>query len=386
MKHSNIEELITKSLLGKLRSNEQQQLNNWLNKSQDNKNLYNKILQENSLTESYNLYRSINSKKAWKLFKQNIARKENRLRLFKYAAIVIIPFTLILTALLYNYNKTIELQDDEIIYPGCSMATLMSDNGETVLLQSDTTRQIITEKDLIAVQSNGELSYLQQNEKIIDKDTVSLNNTLLTQSGNEYRITLADGTKVHLNYNTKLKYPAAFGKKERLVYLEGEAFFDVAPDKERPFYVVTHGMKIKQYGTSFNVNNFSPDETSVVLVKGSIALIPDNNSSELMLKPGQRAILNLPQKNVCVDNVNVVTYTSWNNGYFNFEDESLEKIMRSISQWYNVEVKFETDKLKELRFTGILDRYSTINPILRAISRTVDVKIKITKGVITISH
>ena len=112
----------------------------------------------------------------------------------------------------------------------------------------------------------------------------------------------------------------------------------------------------------------------------------DDTQKEAMLKPGQKAMLDKDREDVRIDEVNVEKYTAWNEGYFYFEDESLVSIMQTLSHWYNVKVEFRSPELKTLHFTGILDRYSVINPTLRAISRTVDVKMKIERNTIIISN
>lgn len=384
---NDIEHLIVKNLFGTLSEEEQQQLDLWKEESPENVALYDKMIQERNLSVSYRQYREIRTQKAWNQFRKRVDSSYRMRRMLRYAASILLPLLLIGGMMLYFYIVPSNLQTAEVIYPGSSQATLVAGNGMTLVLEDDSLQQIPTGKGSVAMLKEGELSYLQEKEKVADKDTVLPDNTLQTHVGNEFRITLADGTRVHLNYNTTLKYPAVFGKRARVVYLKGEAFFEVAPDIDRPFYVITEGMKIKQYGTSFNVNAYSPQNTSVVLVKGSIGVVLEGEmQEEALLKPGQKAMLNSRGDGVRIDEVNVEKYTAWNEGYFYFEDESLENIMQTLSHWYNVKVEFKSPELKKLHFTGMLDRYSVINPTLRAISRTVDVKMKIERNTIIISN
>ncbi len=383
---SSIESLIVKSLFGTLSEEEYRQLEQWKNESPEHSALYEKIAQEQNLVAFYQQYKEINTQRAWTQFKRRVDSSYRMRRMLRYAASILLPLLVIGGLTLYFYDGPSGLHTAEVIYPGFSQATLVSGNGVKLILEDDSLQHIPTGKGLVATLKKGELSYFQEEESVADKDTVFPDNILQTRVGNEFRITLADGTRVHLNYNTILKYPVVFGKRARVVYLQGEAFFDVAPDSDRPFYVVTEGMKIKQYGTSFNVNAYSPHNTSVVLVKGSIGVILDDTQKEAMLKPGQKAMLDKDREDVRIDEVNVEKYTAWNEGYFYFEDESLASIMQTLSHWYNVKVEFRSPELKTLHFTGILDRYSVINPTLRAISRTVDVKMKIERNTIIISN
>ena len=323
---NDIEHLIVKSLFGTLSEEEQQQLDLWKEESPEHVALYDKMVQERNLSVSYRQYREIRTQKAWNQFRKRVDSSYRMRRMLRYAASILLPLLLLGGMMLYFYIVPSNLQTAEVIYPGSSQATLVAGNGMTLVLEDDSLQQIPTGKGSVAMLKEGELSYLQEKEQVADKDTVLPDNTLQTHIGNEFRITLADGTRVHLNYNTTLKYPAVFGKLARVVYLKGEAFFEVASDIDRPFYVITEGMKIKQYGTSFNVNAYSPQNTSVVLVKGSIGVALEGEmQEEALLKPGQKAMLNSRGDGVRIDEVNVERYTAWNEGYFYFEDESLIK-------------------------------------------------------------
>ena len=383
---NNIEHLIVKSLMGRLTEDEQKLLEAWKGESSEHCALYDKIVQEQDLSISYQQYGKIRTQRAWNQFRRKVDTSYRIRWMVRYAASILLPILIIGGLAFYFYTASSGLQTVEVIYPGCSQATLVAGNGLMFVLEDDSLQQIPTGTGAEAILKKGELSYFQERESVADKDTVVPDNMLQTCIGNEFRITLADGTKVHLNYNTVLKYPVIFGKRARVVYLKGEAYFEVAPDMERPFYVITEGMKIKQYGTSFNVNAYSPHSVSVVLVKGSIGVVAEESGDETLLRPGQRAVLNRKGADIRVDEVNVERFTAWNKGYFYFEDESLESIMQTLCYWYNVKVEFQSPELKKLHFTGILDRYSVINPTLRAISRTVDVKMKIEKNTIIISN
>lgn len=384
---TDIEYLIAKSLTEELSDDEKRRLSDWRNESPDHERLYTQILHGQYFPDQYELYNQVDTQKAWNRFRHRVDTSRSIGKVWRYVAAVALPL-LVLGGWAYYYtgqggqpSEAASLFDTSF-----SEATLVSDAGEQTLTHLDSLQQIPIGKGHATLVRKGELSLLEQNRQVADKDTVTPDNTLLTEVGKEYRITLSDGTRVHLNYNTRLKFPVVFGKKARVVYLKGEAFFEVAHDAERPFYVVTENIKIKQYGTAFNVNAYSSDNTSVVLVKGSVSLLMDGSQAEILMKPHQRAIIAKEGKQVQLEEVNIEKYTAWNDGYFFFEDEPLENIMETLANWYDVKVVYESPEIKKLRFTGALDRYSKVNQTLRALGRTVDVKIKITGRTIAFSN
>ena len=131
---------------------------------------------------------------------------------------------------------------------------------------------------------------------------VAENNKLSTYDDSEFWMTFEDGTRVHLNYNTTLKYPPHFTSNSRTVYLDGEAYFEVAKDNKRPFRVVTANGVVRQYGTSFNVNTYMNGVTKVVLVDGSVSVLP-NLGGEYKMKPGELAVLHAATQEVQISEV-----------------------------------------------------------------------------------
>ena len=136
---------------------------------------------------------------------------------------------------------------------------------------------------------------------------VAENNKLSTYDDSEFWMTFEDGTRVHLNYNTTLKYPPHFTSNSRTVYLDGEAYFEVAKDNKRPFRVVTANGVVRQYGTSFNVNTYMNGVTKVVLVDGSVSVLP-NLGGEYKMKPGELAVLHAATQEVQISEVNIEPY------------------------------------------------------------------------------
>lgn len=228
------------------------------------------------------------------------------------------------------------------ITPGHTQAVLTLDNGETVNLGVDSLRN---SKMIAEAQKGEEFTY----------------STMQTPRGGEFKVMLEDGTEVWLNADTRLRYPEKFSDSERRVEVDGEAYFKVAPDSERPFYVVSGTQEIKVYGTEFNVTSYG-DEPAVytTLVKGSISLkIVGGNGSELMLTPGHQAVVDKGQSTARVKTVDTEVVTSWRSGTFVFEDQTLEQIMRTLSRWYDFDYEFADKSVASIVFMGSIPRYGS---------------------------
>ena len=208
--------------------------------------------------------------------------------------------------------------------------------------------------------------------------------TLVTHHDKEFWMTLDDGTRVHLNYNTTLSYPIHFDSSTREVELQGEAYFFVAKNQSRPFIVHTPQGSIKVYGTEFWVKTEreGKSKTTVTLVRGSVGFT-SGSGKEQMLKPGQE--LSIVNSQLSINNVDTTPYTAWNTGVFVFENSTLEQLMGVLAQWYNIDkVTFRDNSLRTIHFTGSLERYGTIERVIRAITTVCDVEMEQHEGTIVI--
>lgn len=382
-----VESLIAKYLLGDITGHEKEQLDKWVGSSPEREAFFNRLRTNPSFRERYESYSHINSHLAWKQFKKKYCKASTITVsiLIKYAAIILFPI-LIGTVGWYIYSSSDKIQASynlslaDAIQPGITKATLILSESNKQSLTPTYPIPIKVNRSTTAIAQNGALVYPSTPDVAINntskqKNDIIENNTLTTEQGNEFRVTFEDGTTVHLNYNTELRYPVKFGKSKRMVYLKGEAYFKVSKDS-RPFYVITDQGTIKQYGTEFNVNTFTLGRTEVALVKGSIGITSKGTSKEYLIKPGQLARTNTSQK-VSVYDVDLTPYIAWNDGRLIFENRTLESIAEILEHWYNVDISFGSSDLKQLRFTGNMDRYATITPILKAIARTTNLHISI---------
>jgi ferric-dicitrate binding protein FerR (iron transport regulator) len=195
-----------------------------------------------------------------------------------------------------------------------------------------------------------------------------------TRKGEKLVITLSDGSKVHLNNLSKLSYPETFGEKSRDVTLEGEAYFSVTSNKEKPFSVKSGNVLTVVTGTEFDIKNRG-ERISVVVVKGSVNTYSPNKEEAYKLKSGdllsydERANVSKLQK------ANLHHYLAWRNDKFSFEHARLADVMDEIERYYNLKASFQSDSLKNITMTGFFGSDS-LNKILSVISLTLDIKLK----------
>ncbi|KJF45181.1 FecR family protein [Draconibacterium sediminis] len=203
-------------------------------------------------------------------------------------------------------------------------------------------------------------------------------NEIIVPEGESAEVYLSDNTHVWLNSGTKLTYPAQFDGETRDVQLSGEAYFDVTHNSENPFHVKTTNLTVKVLGTSFNMEAYEEArDVNITLVEGKINL--QNNAGEVLteLAPGENAEFNLTQKKINISKVDTEFYTSWKDGYLVFKDETLEEIAEKFERWYNVNVVFDDEKIKQLRYTGTILKSKPIDQVLEILKYTTGIEYSI---------
>lgn len=377
-----INSIIHDQLLGCASEEDKKQLQLWLDSSQENKENYDRLMRETCLTDRYRQFAQVDEKRAWERFQKKhfSVRSARWIKIGRYAAIFILPvigFAIWFWALRQMDSKPVISDETRVTMirseqMGKQKATLVLANGQTVDLKSAPVKPL--QDSVVQPVSQSPVPEIDTDEP--EEVPIVQNNKLSTYDDSEFWMTFEDGTRVHLNYNTTLKYPPHFGTSTRTVYLDGEAYFQVAKDSKRPFRVITANGVVKQYGTTFNVNTHVPGVTKVVLVKGSVSVLP-NQGGEYKIKPGELAVLQAATEDVQISAVDIEPYVAWNSGRFVFDNCSLESLMNVISRWYNKEIVFESEDTKKIRFTGDIDRYGSIEPILKAIQRVTHLEMEI---------
>jgi ferric-dicitrate binding protein FerR (iron transport regulator) len=236
-------------------------------------------------------------------------------------------------------EKAIVAQD---ISPSLNKTTLLLSNGSMILLDELNVGKVFQDNNSRIIKSEkGQIEYVGGK----GKNGCVFYNEMHTSEGGQYLVILSDGSKVWLNAASKLRYPTQFEGSKRMVELSGEAYFEVAK-QTIPFYVKTDQQEIEVLGTSFNVKAYeNEDNIRTTLLEGSVKIVAKQvsdevNSVELLLKPGEQAVLNQKEGSKVLT-VNARQSIAWRNGLFSFQGEDLKSVMREISRWYGVEVKFE---------------------------------------------
>jgi hypothetical protein len=277
----------------------------------------------------------------------------------------------VISSVLFYYLNDGQSQSSiaDSIHPGSLQATLVLSDGEQIDLAKMSTEAPIEKDGMKIVNNNESIEYIStpgQKEQAEPKI-----NTLIVPKGGEWHLVLEDGTKVWINADSKLTYPSKFNKKERIVQLEGEAYFEVAHDKEWPFMVKTTITETKVLGTSFNIKAYkNEDKVETTLIEGKVALNQSVGNSSILMDPGHQAIVSVKGGEVIYKKVDTAIFTSWKDKQFEFEEETLESILKSLERWYNVTIEFSDDDIKQLRFSARLKRYDSIQGLLNRIEQT----------------
>jgi len=284
---------------------------------------------------------------------------------FAAAAMVII------TAGLFIYNFSAHKKHDisitptlinEIptdIKPGSSIAQLILADGSVVSLDSAGTLQLKEKDGTLINKQSGKLIY---NQAALNTSDV-LFNTLSVPRGGEYQVVLPDGTKVWMNAASTLRYPTRFTGNERKVFLNGEAYFEVAKNARMPFRVIVDtDMTVQVIGTHFNIKAYSDeDEVKTTLVEGLVKVSKKMNT--VMLSPSKQAAWGKINQRLTVSEADVEKETAWKNGMIEFREDNLPYIIKQISRWYDVDVILNGN-YPDGNYSGSIRRRSTLLQVL----------------------
>lgn len=298
---------------------------------------------------------------------------------FKVAAAIIAVSVISL----FLFRQQTPKESTEIVQhvgaPGKDAALLTLKDGSVVSLADIKNGSVVALQGGVEIQKNkdGELVYRAIEQGDATNPAI---NTIATSKGNQYQVILPDGSKAFLNANSTLTYPLRFFKDARSVRMTGEIYFEIARvesgtagrKKRIPFYVETENQKIEVLGTHFNVNAYEDEPaTTTTLLEGSVRVTSKKRSESVLLKPGERALLN---ETLRVEDVDVSQEVAWINGDFIFKGEELGSLLRKISRWYNVEIECP-ERLDKLKFDGMVSRSQPLSTIIDMLQTTGKVKL-----------
>jgi len=259
--------------------------------------------------------------------------EKKHLSFMRYAAIILIFFSLG-----YYFNTFRNQPKLEYIIPNEDDIVLTTSDGRDIILDEEKDEISIESKINLNKNSN-QLNY-KKTFKVVNDVNKPIFHTLKIPYGKRYKIVLSDGTLVHLNSGSTIKYPIVFDRKNpRKIFLSGEAFFDVVENKNQIFTVNSESVNVEVYGTKFNFKNYPEDNSSdIVLVEGSIGLYSKYNRNITRLKPGVKGSFNKSDYSITQDQINTSIYTSWIDGQIVFRNENFESILTKLERLYNVEI------------------------------------------------
>jgi transmembrane sensor len=234
--------------------------------------------------------------------------------------------------------------------------------------------------DNIHFLADGGISTSSSNIIANEGELPSTLNTLVVPAANFISLTLGDGTKVWVNANSRLNFPSRFAEKERRVELEGEAYFEVAKDASRPFYVKSKGAEIKVLGTHFNVAAYS-NQATTTLLEGSVEVSKGNKKVRLV--PGQRA--DIYDAVIDVQPADLHKELAWKNNIFYFKGDNIVKIAQQLQSWYDLEVSFSKDVSLLQTYTGEIRRDANLSEVLNMLGFVSDLDFKVDKNKLLIS-
>jgi transmembrane sensor len=245
--------------------------------------------------------------------------------------------------------------------PGGNKAFLQLADGSVIELDDTGTGMLAQQGNTKIVKlNNGRLKYNSASQK----NAQVLYNTISTPRGGQYHIILPDGSLVWLNAASSLRFPTSFTGEARNVQLTGEAYFEVAHNKNMPFHVEVNDMKVEVLGTHFNIMSYDNENMiSTTLLEGSVKVSSKANSQWSMLKPGQQAAIHNSQLTIH-DDIDMESVVAWKNGMFQFNSADIQTIMRQIERWYDVEVQYK-GPIPQGHYSGIVPRSNNLLKVLR---------------------
>lgn len=308
-----------------------------------------------------------------KLLRQRSGRRGLR-RWLPYAAVAVLGVGLTLLWRGERVEKQtvpVAQETEQRTEPGRRAELILAD-GSSVRLGEETERVVRDGVHEVVVKGH-DVDYTGGADSV--KAAGAACHIIRTPRGGEYSVTLADGTRVWLNALSELRYPVTFDGDERRVELKGEAYFEVARDEMRPFYVETGDWRVRVLGTAFNVQAYEEDACwRTTLCSGKVALEDRCSSRVVALSPGEQARCDRQSRRVEVAEVDPEVYMAWIHGEFRFDNTPVEEMFAVLQRWYRVEVFYMNASVRREVFTGKLPRFEELETILDIIGRVSAVK------------
>lgn len=375
------ERLIVKFITNQASQEEIEQLTEWL-KEEENQIVFKDFVKTNyAIDTALNTFDSSEVRKqlSERMEKENnVFTKRRFSSYYKYAAILVVA----LGGFYFYKNSSSEQARKNVIVPRVDEIVLQYGNGSSENIDTSEVKEV-TDKDgnIIGKQEKNRLVY---DKAFAEGELVY--NTLKIPYGKKFEVQLSDGTVVHLNSGTSLRYPVQFGKnRNRQVYLTGEAYFEVSKDKAHPFTVNSEEVNVEVLGTKFNVDSYANNSsTDVVLVEGKVSLYKGKtNDNKVFLTPGFKASNLKGQTAFKTEQVNTDYYTAWVTGSLVFKNASFDDIIKKLERQYNVTFINRNKTLGKEIFNARFDN-EPIEVVLKYFSDSYEIDYIINQDKITI--
>ncbi len=353
-----MENLIVKYLTDSISSEELALLKDWL-KSPENQNTFKSMVQANHELD-YVYRKNIKATFADNILEKITADNEKVIplkksykRLFKYAAMLIIFFSVYIGTRTILKSNAVDSKD---------LITLEINNEIKYILEDNNITEIKNkEGDIIAHLENNKLTYNENSPH----DSEEIFHELNIPNGKIFSVVLPDKSTVFVNSGSTLKYTSTFNNgTTRDIYLDGEAYFEVTTNKELPFIVKTNDMNVRVLGTKFNVTSYRNEtNSSVALEEGSVSVMKSNEiydpEKSLIIKPNQRAVLE--KEKFTIHQISNERYYAWKKRQLLFKNDRFEDIVKKLERYYNLSININSSNLNNNRYTGTFSTESITN-------------------------
>ena len=374
----NIHQWIADYTEGSISREDFKRLEAWSGQTPENKAIFEDCLRVYREAHGIGFMDRMDRERSWKVLERKLKRRD-RVRMIRViaAASILLAVMIGTWLLLPVKQKTTVIPVAEVI-PGNASVILHMADGKSVNLKNEEVLGLVEKDGTEITKDTASTLVYHVNGKV----TKSVLHTVEVPVGGEFDLTLADGTRVWLNSDTKFRFPTYFSGETREVYVEGEAYFAVSKDAEHPFIVHTGGARVKVLGTEFNLCAYPEERGVTTLAKGKVEVA--DGTCKVCLQPGEQAIYNKSVNNIEVRKVDVTLYSSWLKGVFEFENMSLREIGKQLSRWYGVIFEFDDVGTGDRRFTGGIKKYIPLYQSLDILEKTTNVMFRIKDNVIQV--
>lgn len=311
---------------------------------------------------------------------RNRSRQFKIQRILGYAAILVFALLIGGSAAYWMNNQS------QKSYVFSSNSDNESDSLSRLFLSDGT--KVDLEKENSKIAMNAKQQIVIDNDQVIDlsksnnPDEIKMNEVVIP-FGKKSQIILEDGTKVWINAGSKFAFPTKFSGENRIVFLEGEAYFEVAHNKSLPFLVNTNDISVEVRGTRFNLSAYKSDQlTETILIEGKVAISERSvlgfMKSETILSPNQKASYNKDQKTISVKYEHDVEFAiAWTEGWFKFSKQNLNDVLNKLQRYYNVQFVFDGEFSPNDLITGKLDLKDSISEVMLVLGDVANIQYRI---------